>query len=291
MNASSGPLLRHCLWTAHQEAGASFITLHPRTKRQAYSGAADWSLTARAAALLRVPLVGGGAPALRGRRAGVWARRRGLSADPPRVSDRRPRPPAPLAPRSPSASPPTLMLWPRLGAHSPVLSLSGGQRRRAVPAEGARAAGRHGRGGAHGRARRGAGPAALPPHPPLLCAAGRRPRAAARLRGLLPFLQLLVCRPGRRSGPPGPGLAVERARRGRALPPHLRRAVHPHGPLRCRGLNLHVQPGRRDGRGGRLRARQLLGWRERCGGRRAAAGPQRAVAAARAHSRGGPAMG
>ncbi len=46
--------------SAPQEAGASFITLHPRTKRQAYSGAADWSLTARAVQLLRIPVVRGG---------------------------------------------------------------------------------------------------------------------------------------------------------------------------------------------------------------------------------------
>ncbi|PNW82580.1 hypothetical protein CHLRE_06g284800v5 [Chlamydomonas reinhardtii] len=45
---------------AAQEAGASFITLHPRTKRQCYDGAADWSLTARAVQLLRVPVIGNG---------------------------------------------------------------------------------------------------------------------------------------------------------------------------------------------------------------------------------------
>lgn len=42
------------------QAGASFLTLHPRTKRQVYQGLADWSLTARAKQLLRIPVIGNG---------------------------------------------------------------------------------------------------------------------------------------------------------------------------------------------------------------------------------------
>ncbi|KAG2492460.1 hypothetical protein HYH03_009401 [Edaphochlamys debaryana] len=45
---------------AAQEGGAAFITLHPRTRRQAYAGAADWALTRRAVELLRIPVVGNG---------------------------------------------------------------------------------------------------------------------------------------------------------------------------------------------------------------------------------------
>ncbi|GFR50969.1 hypothetical protein Agub_g13291, partial [Astrephomene gubernaculifera] len=45
---------------AVQEAGASFISLHPRTRRQCYSGAADWGLVARAVELLDIPVVGNG---------------------------------------------------------------------------------------------------------------------------------------------------------------------------------------------------------------------------------------
>lgn len=41
-----------------QEAGAAFITIHPRTKRQTYEGRADWGLIARARQLLRIPVVG-----------------------------------------------------------------------------------------------------------------------------------------------------------------------------------------------------------------------------------------
>jgi hypothetical protein len=43
---------------AAQAGGAAFVTLHPRTKRQAYAGGADWSLVARAKALLDIPVVG-----------------------------------------------------------------------------------------------------------------------------------------------------------------------------------------------------------------------------------------
>lgn len=42
---------------AVQEAGAAFVTLHPRTKQQAYSGRADWSLIALAKELLDIPVV------------------------------------------------------------------------------------------------------------------------------------------------------------------------------------------------------------------------------------------
>lgn len=45
---------------AAQRGGAAFLTLHPRTKRQAYADGADWSLVARARRLLSVPVVGGG---------------------------------------------------------------------------------------------------------------------------------------------------------------------------------------------------------------------------------------
>lgn len=43
---------------AVQEAGAAFVTLHPRTKQQAYSGRADWSLIAAAKEALDIPVVG-----------------------------------------------------------------------------------------------------------------------------------------------------------------------------------------------------------------------------------------
>lgn len=42
---------------AVQEAGAAFVTLHPRTKQQGYSGRADWSLIALAKELLSIPVV------------------------------------------------------------------------------------------------------------------------------------------------------------------------------------------------------------------------------------------
>jgi hypothetical protein len=42
---------------ALQEAGAAFVTVHPRTKQQAYSGRADWSLIALAKDLLSIPVV------------------------------------------------------------------------------------------------------------------------------------------------------------------------------------------------------------------------------------------
>ncbi len=45
---------------AAQEAGAAFITLHPRTKFDGYKPPADWSLIARAKKLLKIPLVGNG---------------------------------------------------------------------------------------------------------------------------------------------------------------------------------------------------------------------------------------
>lgn len=40
-----------------QEAGAAFVTVHPRTKRQSYNGRADWSLIRRAKQLLSIPVV------------------------------------------------------------------------------------------------------------------------------------------------------------------------------------------------------------------------------------------
>lgn len=42
---------------AAAEGGADFVTVHPRTRRQGYSGAADWSLIAVAKATLKVPVV------------------------------------------------------------------------------------------------------------------------------------------------------------------------------------------------------------------------------------------
>lgn len=45
---------------AVQEAGASFITIHPRTKVQGYTGQADWSVIKMAKELLHIPVVGNG---------------------------------------------------------------------------------------------------------------------------------------------------------------------------------------------------------------------------------------
>ena len=45
---------------AAQEAGASFVTLHPRTKAEGYRPAANWSLIARARDVLSIPVVGNG---------------------------------------------------------------------------------------------------------------------------------------------------------------------------------------------------------------------------------------
>lgn len=42
---------------AVQEAGAAFVTIHPRTKQQAYNGSADWSPIALAKQLLSIPVV------------------------------------------------------------------------------------------------------------------------------------------------------------------------------------------------------------------------------------------
>jgi tRNA-dihydrouridine synthase C len=42
---------------AAQAGGAAFVALHPRTKRQAYAGAADWRLIARAKEVLDIPVV------------------------------------------------------------------------------------------------------------------------------------------------------------------------------------------------------------------------------------------
>lgn len=42
------------------DAGAALVTLHPRTRLQGYSGAADWDLIRRAVRLSRVPVVGNG---------------------------------------------------------------------------------------------------------------------------------------------------------------------------------------------------------------------------------------
>ena len=43
-----------------EAAGASFLTLHPRTRVQQYSGSADWNEIAAAKAAVRIPVVGNG---------------------------------------------------------------------------------------------------------------------------------------------------------------------------------------------------------------------------------------
>ncbi|MBR0422399.1 MAG: tRNA dihydrouridine synthase DusB [Clostridia bacterium] len=43
-----------------EAAGASFLTLHPRTRAQQYSGSADWNEIAAAKAAVRIPVVGNG---------------------------------------------------------------------------------------------------------------------------------------------------------------------------------------------------------------------------------------
>lgn len=45
---------------AAQESGASYITLHPRTKVDGYGPPAKWDLIAEAKSILRIPLVGNG---------------------------------------------------------------------------------------------------------------------------------------------------------------------------------------------------------------------------------------
>lgn len=45
---------------AAQEAGASFITLHPRTKEDGYKAPANWQLIYEAKQLLKIPVVGNG---------------------------------------------------------------------------------------------------------------------------------------------------------------------------------------------------------------------------------------
>jgi tRNA-dihydrouridine synthase C len=45
---------------AAQEAGVSFVTLHPRTKEQGYGPPADWSLISKAKEILRIPVIGNG---------------------------------------------------------------------------------------------------------------------------------------------------------------------------------------------------------------------------------------
>eukprot|EP01026_Neomeris_dumetosa_P075062 TRINITY_DN7879_c0_g1_i5.p1 TRINITY_DN7879_c0_g1~~TRINITY_DN7879_c0_g1_i5.p1 ORF type:complete len:417 (-),score=52.93 TRINITY_DN7879_c0_g1_i5:158-1408(-) len=45
---------------AAQLAGASFVTVHPRTKSQGYKGQADWGMIKRAKDLLRIPVIGNG---------------------------------------------------------------------------------------------------------------------------------------------------------------------------------------------------------------------------------------
>jgi nifR3 family TIM-barrel protein len=42
------------------DAGAALVTLHPRTRAQGYGGVSDWSLLARLAAALPVPVAGSG---------------------------------------------------------------------------------------------------------------------------------------------------------------------------------------------------------------------------------------
>lgn len=45
---------------AVQAAGATFVTIHPRTRNQGYNGRADWSLIARAKDVLSIPVIGNG---------------------------------------------------------------------------------------------------------------------------------------------------------------------------------------------------------------------------------------
>jgi len=45
---------------AIEEAGPAFITIHPRTKVQGYTGSADWSLIKKAKSLIQIPIVGNG---------------------------------------------------------------------------------------------------------------------------------------------------------------------------------------------------------------------------------------
>lgn len=40
-----------------EAAGASFVTVHPRTRRQGYSGKADWSLIGKAKSTVSIPVV------------------------------------------------------------------------------------------------------------------------------------------------------------------------------------------------------------------------------------------
>lgn len=45
---------------AAQDSGVSFITLHPRTKKEGYSAQANWDLIQQAKELLKIPVVGNG---------------------------------------------------------------------------------------------------------------------------------------------------------------------------------------------------------------------------------------
>jgi tRNA-dihydrouridine synthase C len=45
---------------AAQESGIGYLTLHPRTKAEGYSSAANWDLIAEAKQLLKIPVVGNG---------------------------------------------------------------------------------------------------------------------------------------------------------------------------------------------------------------------------------------
>ncbi|MHB8420525.1 MAG: tRNA dihydrouridine synthase DusB [Myxococcales bacterium] len=45
---------------ALQEAGAAAVAIHPRTRAQGYTGAADWRLIAAVKAALRIPVIGNG---------------------------------------------------------------------------------------------------------------------------------------------------------------------------------------------------------------------------------------
>jgi hypothetical protein len=119
---------------AAQAGGAAFVTLHPRTKRQAYAGGADWSLVARAKRLLDIPVVGA-CPSLGAHALGAGAGRslaRGASgglshlvrasanASPLRETVRHAPPPRLRAARSAmatsSTSPARCASWPRRAA-------------------------------------------------------------------------------------------------------------------------------------------------------------------------------
>jgi tRNA-dihydrouridine synthase B len=49
-----------CIAKAIESAGADFLVVHPRTRRQGYSGVADWNVVRRVKLQLAIPVVGNG---------------------------------------------------------------------------------------------------------------------------------------------------------------------------------------------------------------------------------------